>query len=48
MVGDQPIYQTQSTNLANAFNELDKLSHTPEVEKVCAHIIATQVQVNEF
>ena len=48
MVGDQPVYQTPSTNLAVAFNEVDKLSHTLEVEKVCAHIIAAQVQVNEF
>ena len=48
MVGDQPVYQTPSTNLAIAFKELDKLPHTLEVEKVRAHIIATQVQVNEF
>ena len=48
MVGDQPVYQTPSTNLAIAFKELDKLPHTPEVEKVQAHIIAAQVQVNEF
>ena len=34
MVGDQPIYQTLSANLAIVFNELDKLPHTPEVEKV--------------
>ena len=40
MVGDQPVYQTPSANLAIAFNELDKLPHTPEVEKVQAHIIA--------
>ena len=48
MVGNQPVYQTPSANLAIAFNELDKLPHTPEVEKVQAHIIAVQVQVNEF
>ena len=48
MVGDQPVYQTPSANLAVAFNELDKLPHTLEVEKVRAHIIAAQVQVNEF
>ena len=48
MVGDQPVYQTPSANLAIAFNELDKLPHTLEVEKVRAHIIAAQVQVNEF
>ena len=40
MVGDQPVYQTPSTNLAIAFNEIDKLPLTPEVEKVQAHIIA--------
>lgn len=34
MVGNQPIYQTPSANLAIAFNELDKLPHTLEVEKV--------------
>jgi len=28
MLGDQPVYQTPSTNLAVAFNELDKLPHT--------------------
>ena len=43
MVGDQPVYQTPSANLAVAFNELDKLHHTSEVEKVRAHIIAAQV-----
>ena len=43
MVGDQLVYQTPSTNLAIAFNELDKLPHTPEVEKVRAHIIAAHV-----
>ena len=32
MVGDQPVYQTPSANLAIAFNELDKLPHSPEVE----------------
>ena len=48
MVGDQPVYQTPSANLAIAFNELDKLSHTPKAEKVRAHIIAPQVQANEF
>ena len=48
MVGNLPVYQTPSANLAIAFNELDKLPHTPEVEKVRAHIIAAQVQVNEF
>ena len=48
MLGDQPVCQTPSTNLAVAFNELDKLPHTLEVEKVQAHIIAAQVQVNEF
>ena len=48
MVGDQPVYQTLSANLAITFNKLNKLSHTPEVEKVRAHIIAAQVQVNEF
>jgi len=48
MVGNQPVYQTPSANLAVAFNELAKLPHTPEVEKVQAHIIAAQVQVNEF
>ena len=42
------VYQTPSTNLAIAFNELDKLPHILEVEKVRAHIIAAQVQVNEF
>ena len=47
-VGNQPVYQTLSTNLAVAFNKLDKLPHTLEVEKVRAHIIAAQVQVNEF
>jgi hypothetical protein len=34
MVGDQLVYQTPSANLAVAFNELNKLPHTPEVEKV--------------
>ena len=34
MVGDQPVYQTPSANLAVAFNKLDKLPHTLEVEKV--------------
>lgn len=48
MVGDQLVYQTPSSNLAVAFNELKKLAQTPEVEKVRAHIIAAQVQVNEF
>ena len=48
MVGDQQVYQTPSANLAIAFNELDKLPHTLEVEKVRAHIIAAQVQVNKF
>jgi len=48
MVGDQLVYQTPSINLAIAFNELDKLPHTLEVKKVQAHIIAAQVQVNEF
>ena len=37
MVGDQPVYQTPSANLTIAFNELDKLPHTPKVEKVRAH-----------
>ena len=32
MVGDQPVYQTPSANLVVAFNELDKLPHSPEVE----------------
>ena len=48
MVGDQPVYQTPSANLAISFNELNKLPHTPKVEKVRAHIIAAQIQVNEF
>ena len=48
MVGDQRVYQTPNANLVVAFNELDKLPHTLEVEKVRAHIIAVQVQVNEF
>ena len=48
MVGDQPVYQTPSANLAITFNELDKLPHTLEVEKVRAHIIVAQVQVIEF
>lgn len=48
MVGDQPIYQTPSVNLTVAFNVLDKLPHTLEVKKVHAHIMATQVQVNEI
>ena len=48
MVGNQLVYQTPSANLAIAFNELDKLRHTPDVEKVHAHIIAAQVQGNEF
>jgi len=48
MVGDQLVYQTPSANLAVAFNELDKLSHTLEVKKVRAHITVVQVQVNEF
>ena len=48
MVGDQPVYQTPSTNLAIALKELNTLPHTLEVEKVRAHIIAAQVQVNEF
>jgi len=48
MVGDQSVYQTPSANLAIAFNELDKLPHTPEVKKVQAHIIAAKVQVNDF
>ena len=43
MVGDQPVYQTPSTNLAIAFNELDKPPHTLEVENVHAHIIDAQV-----
>ena len=48
LVGDQPVYQTPSTNLTLAFNELDKLPHTLEVKKVRVHIIAAQVLVNEF
>ena len=40
MVGDQLVYQTPSANLVVAFNELDKLPHTLEVEMVRAHIIA--------
>ena len=48
MVGDQPVYQTASANLVIAFNKLNKLPHIPEAEKVRAHIIAAQVQVNEF
>ena len=43
MVGDQLVYQTTSANLTIAFNKLDKLPHTLEVEKVHAHIIATQI-----
>jgi hypothetical protein len=48
MVGDQPVHQTPSANLAIGFNELKKLPQTLEVKKVRAHIIAAQVQVNEF
>ena len=48
MVGNQLVYQTPNANLAIAFNDLDKLPHTVEVEKVRAHIIAAQVLVNEF
>ena len=48
MVGDQPVHQTPSTNLVVAFNELEKLPQTPEVEKVQAHIIAAQIHVNEY
>ena len=48
MVDDQPVYQTPSANRAITFNELDKLPHTPKVNKVQAHIIPVQVQVNEF
>ena len=43
MVGNQLVYQTPNANLAIAFNDLDKLPHTVEVEKVRAHIIAMQV-----
>jgi hypothetical protein len=34
MVGDQPVHQTPSANLAIAFNELKKLPQTPKVKKV--------------
>jgi hypothetical protein len=34
MVEDQPVHQTPSANLAVAFNELEKLSQSPEVEKI--------------
>jgi hypothetical protein len=34
MVGDQPVHQTPSANLAIAFNELEKLPQTPKVKKV--------------
>ena len=43
MVGDQPVYQTPSANLIVTFNELNKLPHTLEVNKVHVHIIAAQV-----
>jgi hypothetical protein len=48
MVRDQLVHQTPSTNLAVAFNELEKLSQSPEVEKIRAHIMVAQVQVNEI
>jgi hypothetical protein len=48
MVGDQLVQQAPSANLTVAFNELEKLPQTLEVEKVRAHIIAAQVQVNAF
>ena len=34
MVGDQPVHQTPSANLAVPFNELEKLPQILEVEKV--------------
>jgi hypothetical protein len=34
MVGDQPVHQTPSTNLAVAFNELEKLGQSPKVKKI--------------
>jgi hypothetical protein len=43
MMGDQPVHQTPSANLAIGFNELEKLPQTPEVKKVRVHIIAAQV-----
>lgn len=45
MVGDQPVHCTPSANNAVAFNELDKLGQTPKTEKICAYLMAAQVQV---
>jgi hypothetical protein len=48
MVGNQPVQQTPSANLAVVFNELEKLPWTLEVKKTIAHVKAPQVQVNEI
>jgi hypothetical protein len=48
MVGNQSMQKTSSANLIVVFNELEKLSLTPELEKIQAHIKAAQVQVNEI
>jgi hypothetical protein len=39
MVGDQPVHQTPSANLAVAFNELKKLGQSLKVEKIRAHVM---------
>lgn len=48
MVGDQPVHQMPSANIAIAFNEIDKLGQTPKTDKIRAYLMATQVQVNDF
>lgn len=48
MVGDQPIHRSLSANIAVAFNELNKLSQTPEMEKIHAYLMEAQVQVNNI
>jgi len=42
MVGDQPVYQTPSANLAITLNELDKLPHKGR-EGSCAHHSCTSL-----
>jgi hypothetical protein len=48
MVGDQPVHQTQAPTSQLPFNELEKLGQSSKVEKIRAHVMATQVQVNEI
>jgi hypothetical protein len=48
MVGDQPVHRTPSANIAVAFNKLDKLGQTPEIEKIHTYLMAVKVQVNDI